>query len=357
MSLHPHLLSPVTLGALTLPNRVVMAPMTRSRSLPDGRVPDYYATHFAQRASAGLLITDATMTSPQAVGYPSTPGIWTDEQVDAWRPVVAAVHAAGGRIAMQIMHCGRISLTAFQPEGASPVSSSARAANNTMLFSPSFSQEPAATPRALETAEIAGVVAEFGRAARNARAAGFDAVEIHGANGYLVDQFLRDGVNQRTDKYGGSTENRARFLLEITEAVAKEVGADRTGVRLSPTGAFNDMADSNPSQTFGTALKHLATMQLAWMHLAFTGNDDLTRHLRDAYGRPFILNGGMTAESAEAAITAELAIAASFGALYIANPDLVQRFASGAALAQPDPATFYGGGEKGYTDYPSLSAS
>jgi N-ethylmaleimide reductase len=350
------LLSPASLGAVGIRNRVVMAPMTRSRSLPDGRIPEFAATHFRQRASAGMLITDATMTSPQAVGYPSTPGIWTEEQVEAWRPVVAAVHAAGGRIALQLMHCGRISLRAFQPDGMDPVSSSAVPAASTMLYSPTFTQQPAATPRALDIAEIPGVVAQFATGARHARAAGFDAVEIHGANGYLVDQFLRDGVNQRADRYGGSAENRARFLLEVTEAVAKEVGADRTGVRLSPTNPFNDMADSDPVRTFSTAVRLLAPLHLAWAHLASVGTGDIAHRLRDAYGAPFIINGGMTAERADDAIRSELAVAVSFGSLYIANPDLVERFDAGAPLAQPNPAHFYGGGESGYTDYPATAA-
>lgn len=355
MSRYPQLLSSTTLGAVALPNRVIMAPMTRSRALPDGSVPPLYGVHFAQRASAGLLMTDAVMTSPQAVGYPSTPGLWTEEQGESWRAVVNAVHAAGGRLTLQLMHCGRISLHSYQPEHGAPVSSSAVRAGSTMLYSPTFSQEPAAEPRALDLNEIPGVVAQFANAARRGKEAGFDAVEIHGANGYIIDQFLRDGVNQRHDKYGGSAENRARFLLEVTEAVAKEFGADRTGVRLSPTNPFNDMGDSNPLDTFGTALRHLATLNLAWTHFSSLGDTDLTRRLRDVYGKPFILNGGFTAESAEAAIKADLAVAVSFGSLYIANPDLVERFAADAPLNAPDPSTFYGGGEKGYIDYPVLA--
>lgn len=355
MSRFPSLLSPVTLGAFRLPNRVIMAPMTRSRARPDGTVPSIYAEHFEQRASAGLLITDATMVSPEAIGYPNTPGMWTDDHVEAWSEVTSAVHAVGGLIALQLMHCGRISLAAWQPGHAAPVSSSGVRATHTRLFTPEFTEVPADEPRALELTEIPGVVAQFAQAARRARAAGFDAIEIHGANGYLIDQFLRDGVNQRHDRYGGSEENRSRFLLEVTEAVAKEVGADRTGVRLSPTSSFNDMRDDNPLATFGTALRHLAALDLAWAHLADARDNDLTRRLRDAYGKPFVLNGGYTPESANEAIRSELAIAVSFGRAFIANPDLVERFESDAELSDADPATFYGGDAAGYTDYPTMS--
>lgn len=357
MSRHALLLSPVALGALPLPNRVVMAPMTRCRANVDGTVTSLQAEYFAQRARAGMLITDAVMTSPQAVGYPRTPGLWTDEQVDSWRQVVHAVHGAGGLLTLQLMHCGRVSLDAFQPGGEAPVSSSKVRAANTMLYAPGFTLEPAAEPRALEINEVAGVVAQFGEAARNGVAAGFDAVEIHAANGYLVDQFLRNGVNQRCDRYGGSAENRARFLLEVTEAVARHFGADRTGVRLSPTGAANDMRDDDPLATFGTALRLLAGLDLAWTHFSALGGTDLTHRLRDAYGKPFILNGGFTADSAEEAIRGDLACAISFGRAFIANPDLVERFAADAELATADAQTYYGGDARGYTDYPTYAES
>lgn len=356
MTRFAHLLSPVTLGALRLPNRVVMAPMTRSRARRDGTTPAMYAEYFAQRSSAGLMITDATMVSPQAIGYLNSPGMWTDEHVEAWREVTGAVHAVGGVIALQLMHCGRVSLASLQPDQSAPVSSSAVQARNTRLLTPARIEEPAAEPRALELNEIAHIVQQFAQAARRGRAAGFDAVEIHGANGYIIDQFLRDGVNQRHDRYGGSEENRARFLLEVTEAVAKEFGADRTGVRLSPTSQFNDMRDGNPLATFGTALSHLAALDLAWAHLADSGDADLTHRLRDRYGKPFMLNGAFNAESADDVIRSELANVVSFGRLYIANPDLVERFESGAELAVADPDTFYGGDARGYTDYPDLAA-
>ena len=354
MSSHPHLLSNVTLGALRLPNRVIMAPMTRNRARADGTVPPAYGEYFAQRSSAGLLITDATMTSPQAVGYPNTPGLWTEEQMESWRAVVYEVHAVGGLITLQLMHCGRISLEAWQPDKAMPVSSSPVRAATTMLRTPALAKEPAAEPRALELNEMPGVVAQFAQAARRGREAGFDAVEIQAADGYLIDQFLRDAVNRRHDRYGGSAENRSRFLLEVTEAVAKEFGADRTGVRLSPDGTYNDMRDNAPLDTFGTALRQLAALDLAWVHLGSMGDTDLCRRLRDVHGKPFMLNGDFTAESADAAIRSELAIAISFGRAYIANPDLVERFEIDAPLNTPDSDTFHGGSTQGFTDYPLL---
>ncbi len=352
MSRYPFLLAPGALGAIAIENRVVMAPMTRSRASADGSPSWLMADYFAQRASAGLLITDATMPSPQGVGYPGTPGMWTDAQTEAWREVVRRVHVEGGRIALQLMHCGRVSLPDFQPDGAAPVSSSAIPAAGVHLLSPQGTREPAAEPRALELQEIRGVVAQFAQAARSARTAGFDAVELHAASGYLIDQFLRDGVNQRHDRYGGAAEHRARFLLECCEAVAKEMGADRTGVRLSPLNPFNDMRDGNPPETFGTALRLMASLDLAWAHLAALGDTDLTHRLRDAYGRPFILNGGFDAHTAEQVIRSELACAVSFGRAYIANPDLVARLAGDLTIADADPATFYTGGERGYLDYP-----
>lgn len=331
-----------------------MAPMTRSRATRDGTVPTLYGDYFAQRASAGLLITGGTMIGPEAIGFPATPGIWTETQEESWRAVVSDVHAADGRIAMQLMHCGRVSLTQWQPDGAAPVSASARAAESRQLQAPTGALLPAAMPRALDITEIPDLVATFAAAARRARAAGFDAVEIHAADGYLVDQFLRDGVNDRHDRYGGSPENRARFLLEVTEAVAKEVGADRTAVRLSPTSTHNDMSDADPLATFSTALQQLGKLDLAWTHLAGLGDTDLTRRLRDAYARPFVLNGGFSAETADAAIREELAIAVSFGTAFIANPDLVERLAADHPLQAADPATWYDGGSAGFTDYPTF---
>ncbi|MBC7842406.1 MAG: alkene reductase [Gemmatimonadaceae bacterium] len=355
MARFPQLLSPVRLGALRLPNRVLMAPMTRSRAHADGTVPDITAEYFAQRATAGLMITDATMISLQAVGYPNTPCLFTDAHLVAWQAVTRAVHAASGRIALQLNHVGRLVLPAFQPDGAAPVAPSPIRAEGVVVRGPALEEQPAPEPRALELPEIAAIVAQFGAAARRARVAGFDAVEIHAGNGFLIDQFLRDGVNRRYDRFGGSPENRARFLLAVTEAVAREVGADRTGVRLTPLSPTNDMRDTDPVTTFGTALRQLSTLDIAWAHLGDMDDNDTTRRLRDAYGKPFVLNGGFTPDSANDAIKSELAIAVSFASSYIANPDLVERFRLGAALAKPDRATFYTGGARGYVDYPTLA--
>jgi len=354
MSRLPHLLSTAALGALRLPNRVLMAPMTRARALQNGTVPALTVEYFTQRASAGLLLTDAVMPAPEAVGYPGTPGLWTDAQAESWRAVVQSVHTAGGRIAVQLMHCGRLSLPAFQPRGEIPVSASAVRADGTTLYSPRLVAEPAPEPRALEITEIPAVVAQFAAAAQRAREVGFDGVEIHAADGSLLDQFLRDGVNRRHDRFGGKPGNRARLLLQVTEAVAKVFTADRTGVRLSPVGALNDMHDGNPLETFGTVVHQLSSLQLAWTHVSGEPTSDLTRRLRDIYAAPFVLTGGFTAETADAVIREELASAVSFGRDYIANPDLVERFAADAALNTPDATTFYHGGARGYTDYPFL---
>jgi len=355
MSRYPSLLSPVTLGTLRLPNRVIMAPMTRCRASPDGSTPPSYGEYFAQRSSAGLMVTDATMVSPQAVGYPNAPGMWTDEHLRAWSGVTAAAHAVGGVITLQLTHCGRLSRKALQPAQDPPVSSSAVRAENTLLPTMQGTREPADEPRALELSEIPGLVAQFALAARRGRTAGFDAIEIHAAHGHLIDQFLRDGVNQRHDRFGGSAENRSRFLLQVTEAVAKEVGADRTGVRLSPSSDVNEMHDGNPLLTFSAALRELSKLELAWTHLADAGDTDIAHRLRDVYGKPFMLNGGFDAESANDVIKRELAVAVSFGTLYIANPDLVERFEVGAELNVPDASTYYTGGDIGFLDYPELS--
>ena len=350
MSRFAHLLSTGSLGALHIPNRVLMAPMTRGRARADGTVTSVAALHFSQRASAGLLLTDAVAVAPEAMASVGTPGLWSDAQAESWRAVVKRVHVAGGRIALQLMHAGRLALPANQCDGGRTVSSSAVRAERRVPAS----VEPAAEPRALAIGEIAGIVAQFAGGARRGIEVGFDAIEIHACNGCLLDQFLRDGVNQRHDRYGGSADNRARLLLQVVEAVARECGADRTGVRLSPLDRGNDMHDDDPLDTFGTALRHLASLQLAWTHLAHMPDGDVTRRLRDMHGRPFVLNGGFSAESADAVIRDELASAVSFGRLYVANPDLVERFEHGAELADSDPATWVGGDARGYTDHPSL---
>jgi N-ethylmaleimide reductase len=354
------LLSPVRLGDLELPNRVLMAPMTRNRAAA-GNVPtELNATYYAQRASAGLIITEATQVSPQGVGYPGTPGIHNDAQVAGWRLVTRAVHQSGGRIFLQLWHVGRISHPDLQPDGALPVAPSAIApAGNAMTLA---GPKPFVTPRALAIDEIPGVVGQFAAAARRAREAGFDGVEIHGANGYLIDQFLRSGSNTRTDIYGGTAENRARFLLEVTAAVcAAWGGGGRVGVRLSPVGSFNDMRDDDPPATFSHAAAALGDFDLAYLHVVETrpvadGQTYVTPALRRTFPGPLIINGGLDRDSAEAALRNGEGDAAAFAIKFLANPDLPRRFAAGAPLNLADRATMYGGGAKGYIDYPALDA-
>ncbi len=355
---HPTLLTPVQLGPYTLRNRMVMAPMTRNRA-GEGNVPSASsATYYAQRASAGLIVTEGTQVSPQGVGYPGTPGVHEDAHVEGWRQVTDAVHERGGRIFAQLWHVGRISHPLLQPGGALPVAPSAIGAEGQTFTSEG--PKPFGVPRALETSEIPGVVEQFAHGARQALASGFDGVEIHGANGYLIDQFLRDGSNRRTDAYGGPIENRARFLLEVTEAVAGVWGADRVGVRLSPTGSFNTMSDSDPVATFSYATRELDRFGLAYLHvvepLAPRAETPVAPLLRPLVHGPFMLNGGYDRETGNAALAAGEADLISFGVLFLANPDLPERFAAGAPLNSPDRDTFYMGGEKGYIDYPTRAA-
>jgi N-ethylmaleimide reductase len=357
----PDLFAPFELGALVLVNRIVMAPMTRNRAGP-GNVPTWLnAEYYAQRASAGLIVTEATQVSPQGVGYPGTPGIHTDAQVAGWREVTDAVHRAGGRIFLQLWHVGRISHPSLQPGGALPVAPSAIAAEGE-AFTPS-GPRPFVVPRALEGADIPGIVTQFEEGARRALAAGFDGVEMHGANGYLIDQFLRDSTNRRTDRYGGSVANRARFLLEVTEGVAGVWGADRVGVRLSPWSDFNSMHDSNPTATFSHAARALARFGLAYLHIVEpvgsvpAGAAPLAPHLKVGFGGPLMVNGGYTRPLAEAALARGEADLVSFAAWFLANPDLPDRLARNASLNAPDPATFYGGDHRGYTDYPALDGA
>jgi N-ethylmaleimide reductase len=352
------LFTPVQLGGQALPNRIVMAPMTRNRAGP-GNVPGALAAdYYAQRASAGLIVTEATQVSPQGVGYPGTPGIHSEAQVAGWRRVTDAVHAAGGRIFLQLWHVGRISHPSLQPGGVLPVAPSAIAPQGDAFTA--TGPQPFVTPRALETAEIPGIVAQFENGARHALAAGFDGVEIHAANGYLIDQFLRDGINQRTDRYGGSLANRARFLLEVTAAVVGVWGAERVGVRLSPQSDFNSMSDSDPRATFGHAALALSHFGLAYLHVVEPagalpeGARPLVPDLKEAFGGPLMVNGGYTRALAEAVLARGEADLVSFGSSFLANPDLPLRLARNAPLNTPDPATFYGGTERGYTDYPAL---
>jgi N-ethylmaleimide reductase len=348
------------LGSLHLKNRMVMAPLTRSRA-EEGNVPSSMAaTYYSQRAGAGLIITEATQAGEGGQGYISTPGIHSQAQVQAWKKVTDTVHAAGGLIFVQLWHVGRISHPDFRG-GALPVAPSALAPRGVQTYTAQGLKD-IPTPRALETSEIAGIIEEFRQAATNAKAAGFDGVEVHGANGYLLDQFLEDGTNQRTDQYGGSLENRARLLFEVVDAVSKVWGSDRVGVRLSPGGTFNDMCDCHPQETFGYVVRALAARNLAYLHLIEPSPQqgerpipDLSaKFFRPLYPRTMIVAGGYTLERANAVLQAGLADLVAFGQLFLANPDLVDRFKSSGPLNKPDPSTFYGGGAEGYIDYPTL---
>jgi N-ethylmaleimide reductase len=353
--------SPSKLGPLQLPNRVVMAPMTRNRA-GRGNVPGpLNATYYAQRASAGLIISEATQISPQGVGYPGTPGIHSAEQIAGWKGVTDAVHAAGGRMFLQLWHVGRISHPSLQPDGALPVAPSAIAPAGQAMTAEGL--KPFVAPRALETEEIAGIVEDYRQAAHNARDAGFDGVELHGANGYLIDQFLRDRSNRRTDRYGGTAQNRVRFLIEVVEAIVGEWGAERVGVRLSPTNPFNDMADSNPASTFATAVAELNRFGLAYLHVVEpaasdpVGDGDMpdVRFFRKLWRGALMGNKGYDLARANAVIQAGWADLVSFAVLFLANPDLPVRFRRGGPFNPPDRKTFYGGTATGYTDYPPIA--
>jgi N-ethylmaleimide reductase len=357
----PDLFSSTSFGGLALGNRVVMAPMTRSRA-GEGNVPhDLNAEYYRQRAGAGLIITEASQVTPQGVGYIDTPGIHTDAQVEGWKLVTDAVHQAGGQIVLQLWHVGRVSHPYFHG-GALPVAPSAIAPEDTQVFTPDGMQ-PAPTPRALKTEEIAGVVDAFVMGTRMARQAGFDGVEVHGANGYLLEQFLFSGSNTRDDAYGGSLENRARLLLEVVDAVSSAWSPDRVGVRLSPRAVFNGARDDNREETATYVAQHLSPRGLAYLHVidpigggmadASVG-ERIAPLVREHYTGNLILNGGYDKASAQQALDEGLADAVAFGVPYIANPDLVERMKRDAPLAQPNPETFYGGGAEGYTDYPTL---
>ncbi len=370
---HLDLFSPFDLGALQLPNRVVMAPMTRNRAGPGNAPTALNATYYAQRAGAGLIVAEASQVSPQGLGYPGTPGIHSAEQVAGWTLVTDAVHAAGGRIFLQLWHVGRISHPSLQPDGALPVAPSAIApAGQAWTLD---GMKPYVTPRALETAELAGIVAQYRQGAANAKAAGFDGIEVHAAHGYLLDQFLRDSTNKRGDAYGGSASNRARLLIEVMEAVAGEWGGARVGVHLSPTNlAFNDISDSDPAATFGTVVRALDRLGLGYLHLVEPGPADPTPshpspasgggmtgpRLDAAFFRPLwrtalIANKAYDLPRANATLGAGAADLISFATLYIANPDLTERLRRGAPFNVAERKTFYGGAAKGYTDYPPLA--
>ncbi len=360
----PKLFTPARFGALALSNRVVMAPLTRNRARPADDVPSVLApTYYAQRASAGLIVTEGSQIVPEGKGYAWTPGIYSPAQIDAWKTVTDAVHAAGGQIVIQLWHVGRISHTSLQPGGKAPVAPSAIQAKSQTFDGTGFT--PVSLPRALEADEIRKVIADYAQGARNARAAGFDGVEIHGANGYLIDQFLRDGSNQRTDAWGGSIENRSRFLFEVVEAVAGAIGADRTGLRLSPLSPANGIADSDPMALFRHAIEGLNRYKLAFLHMvegptggARTPETDAgMAELRAIYDGNYIANNGYTREMAIAAVETGAADAVAFGRAFISNPDLVARLKADAPLAEGNRATYYGGGAEGYTDYPTLETA
>jgi 2,4-dienoyl-CoA reductase-like NADH-dependent reductase (Old Yellow Enzyme family) len=347
------LLESVKLGDLTLPNRIVMAPLTRSRAGSE-RIPnDLMSEYYAQRASAGLILTEATSVTPMGVGYADTPGIWSEEQVEGWKKTTKAVHDKGGRIFLQLWHVGRISDPHFL-NGETPVAPSAIAPNgHVSLLRP---LRNFVTPRALSLAEVKELVQTYKKGAENAKRAGFDGVEIHGANGYLPDQFLQSGSNTRTDEYGGSVENRARFLLEITDAAIGVWGAGRVGVHLSPRSDSNYISDANPKETFGYVAKELGKRKVAFIFLRDrSGEGYLTPFLKEAFGGHVIANEGLSPESAEKKVQDGIADSVSFGKLYISNPDLVERIQASAPLAEFDTNTFYSPGAKGYTDYPALS--
>lgn len=352
------LYSPIQLGRYLLPNRIIMAPLTRCRA-PDYIPTELMSTYYAQRASAGLIISEATPITPLGIGYNATPGIYNKEQIEAWKKITAAVHAKNGHFFLQLWHVGRISHPDFH-NGELPIAPSAVRPNGNVQTPQGL--KPFVTPRAVATDEIPGIVEQYRQAAENAMQAGFDGVEIHAANGYLLDEFLRDGTNQRIDQYGGSVENRARLLLEVTAAVTGVWGADRVGIRLSPSGTFNDMTDSNPETLCVYLLGQLSQLGLAYVHIVDALEGDI-RHganiiqlevVRKAYNGVLIVCGGYDQARAEEALAQDKADAVAFGQLYIANPDLVERFKRNAPLNVPDPATFYGGSEKGYTDYPAL---
>lgn len=357
------LFSPVPVGAYRLANRVVMAPMTRSRASPDGTANALMAEYYAQRASAGLIISEGANVSAEGRGYASTPGIHTKAQLKAWQPVTEAVHVRGSRVFLQLWHVGRISHPSLQPNEASPLAPSAVRASVQAYTATGY--KPCPTPRALQESEIPAIVAQYAQAARNALDAGFDGVEVHAANGYLIEQFLRDTINHRSDAYGGSLEKRARFLLDVVAAVATACGGRRVGVRLSPLSPVNDLAlDSDPPGTYGYVVERLNDFDLAYVHViegVTQGPREVPlgfdlQALRRSFTGVYIANNGYDRALALEARRTNRADLIAFGRPYIANPDLVERLRAGAALNAADRATFFGGGAHGYTDYPFMDA-
>ncbi|AWB49526.1 alkene reductase [Gemmobacter aquarius] len=358
------LFTPLRVGAIDLANRVVMAPLTRNRARHEDDTPHaLHVEYYAQRATAGLLITEASQISPEGKGYAWTPGIYSPEQVAGWKAVTDAVHAKGGKIVIQLWHVGRVSHTVLQPDGQPPVAPSAIAAETRTFDGENFL--PTSMPRALGLDEMPRIAAEYAAATRNAREAGFDGVEIHAANGYLIDQFLRDGSNTRTDAYGGSLENRTRFLSEVIDAVVGAWDAGHVGIRLSPFSGANGVSDSDPVATFTRAVEIIDAAGLAYLHMVegeTGGSRDLAEGqdiaaLRAKFRGVYIANNGYTRDLAIEAVEQGRADMVAFGRPFIANPDLVERLKADAPLNTPDQATFYGGGAKGYTDYPTLQSA
>jgi 2,4-dienoyl-CoA reductase-like NADH-dependent reductase (Old Yellow Enzyme family) len=349
-----NLFDPITIGDITLKNRIVMAPLTRARAVGGARVPNaLMARYYEQRASAGLILSEATAVTPQGVGYADTPGLWSDEQVEGWKQVTEAVHKAGGVIFAQLWHVGRISDPSFL-NGEAPVSASAiPAKGHVSLLRP---ERPYPVPRALDTEELAGIVAAYKQGAVNAKKAGFDGVEIHGANGYLLDQFLQDKTNQRSDNYGGPIENRARLMLEVTDACIEVWGANRVGMHLAPRRDSHDMGDSNPAETFGYVARELGKRKIAFICAReAVGEDSLGPLLKKEFGGIYIANEKMDKQTAQQVLEAGTADAIAFGKDFISNPDLPRRLQTGAPLNPWNAATFYAPAEEGYTDYPALA--
>lgn len=349
------LFNPIKVGELQLPHRIVMAPLTRNRAARDGRATDLMATYYTQRATAALVISESTPVSPQGVGYPFTPWIYSEEHAAAWGRVTRSVQAAGGRMFAQLQHCGRISHPSLQAAGEQPVAPSAiQPGGQAVTY---LGMQDFQMPRALETDEVASIVAQFVRGARMALLAGFDGVEVHGANGYIIDQFLRDGSNQRSDKYGGNVRNRMRLLNDILDAVSEVWPAGRIGVRLTPENSYNSMSDSDPQAHFEYIVGQLSGRGLAYVHvlegdmLSSTRNVNY-RALRAMFKGAYLANNGYTFETGSAAIRESAADLIAFGVQFLANPDLVRRFREALPLNQADRNTFYSGGEAGYTDYP-----
>jgi len=357
---HLDLFTPVEVGPLELRNRIVMAPLTRSRAGPGNIPTQLNALYYAQRASAGLIISEATQISPEGQGYISTPGIHSHEQIEGWKCVTKAVYIAGGHIVLQLWHVGRISHPSFQPGGALPVAPSAIRPKGQAFTAKGF--EPIPTPRELETAEIPEIVEQYAQAARNASAAGFDGVRVHAANGYLIDQFLHDQTNKRTDRYGGNIENRSRFLMEVVDSVSAAVGAERTGVRISPQNTQNDIADSDPQTLFNYVAERLSGKGLAYLHIIEGDTSGIPvphfdyKNLKRLFGGVIISNNGFDKARANEAIADGRADLIAFGKPFIANPDLVIRLFLDAPLMPVNRETLYGGSEQGYTDYPMLRA-